>query len=156
MTIPAAKGALGKILYRHVKDEIRNFVSSRHKSVLRNKATVENMVSFKWHSVCEELEQMCPIFSSALNAAATVRPHKTMPNKRREESLDDGIVGLCGSIIAAAHNTNMNLTQHILGLQLWLGGCKREVNIIVFQHGFLNNNIFFLSELSISIFYIIS
>ena len=76
----------------------------------------------------KELRTHCPILSHCVEAAATVRPNKAAgPGARREEVVDYGVVGLFGGIIGATHKNTMRLMQKIIGLQLWLGGCKREV-----------------------------
>ena len=88
---------------------------------------MSNIGQFRWGQLFSELAQHCPILLTCVEAAATIRPHKASGGGRREERVDNAIVGIFASMVGAAHKPSMQLTQNIIGLILWLGSCKREV-----------------------------
>ena len=87
------------------------------KSVLRD-SSYEQLKSFKWETLLEELKTHAPLLFHILNSCT--------PSKR-EKVARDATVGICASILLRFRNPTMSLVQKIIMLVLHASHCGKKV-----------------------------
>lgn len=116
------------------KDIVRKEIASCSKdSALRNREE-RDLIDFKWSKVIKEMNSKTPLLKSVLIGACVLKKGESTLTKGEKRPLS--IIPIIGSIMSQilfARNSRINAVQKIIGLQLWLAGCAREVYNSIFH-----------------------
>ena len=113
-----------------VKDAVRKEVISLCKqehSSLAAEADMSTLTNFKWENVASEVSKQCPILWSALLAATTTRSTERNVTNKCGKNLLPTLSTIIGMLSYCRNPKKMKVIQQLIGVQMWLGGVKREV-----------------------------
>ena len=113
-----------------VKDAVRKEVISLCKqehSSLAAQADMSTLTNFKWKNVASEVSKQCPILWSALLASTTTRSTERNVTNKCGKNLLPTLSTIIGMLSYCRNPKKMKVIQQLIGVQMWLGGVKREV-----------------------------
>ncbi len=124
----AARKALATTLTRFARQEMLSLLQPSGQLC----KTIENMDSvsdFGWLQLFSEVRQQCPfLYSVLLGCLTTQRGAKTLSLRGRKGRSVIGPVATIASLLGFyCRPTKAKYLQELVSLQMWLGGCKRQV-----------------------------
>lgn len=109
-----------------VRKEVSDFVQQNNE--LRGGKTLDEMASFDWNTVYEDVEKACPVLTNVLVGTLTTNSSfKYMGLASKTSSSAKPIVGTVASIIMYNRRRTLSHFQEMNSLQMWLSSAKREV-----------------------------
>ena len=107
-----------------VQQEIKTLCSKETNSILRGK-TEEELATFSWTKMSEELKKYAPTFWQFLEKCAYNPRQKTINVQKTEEAILPGIASAACKLISL-YNRDMDSVQRLHSLVLLRGGAKKS------------------------------
>ena len=107
-----------------VQQEIKTLCSKETNSILRGK-TEEELATFSWTKMSEELKNYAPTFWQFLEKCAYNPRQKTINVQKTEEAILPGIASAACKLISL-YNRDMDSVQRLHSLVLLRGGAKKS------------------------------
>lgn len=129
----AASNAFRRIISDVCRSEINHLIKPETKSVWRSNGNTDKILNFSWQDVLQEANLHCPTITAALVGSTTTRKNEATLTKRIKikTSVVPNIGAILGEMVFCRNNRHMKLFQELVGVQLWLAGCSREVIILL-------------------------
>lgn len=104
------------VLGRSMQKEMKRMCGLITPSILRSRDP-QNVQSFKWQMLIEELKEKAPILFQVLASCAYKKPPKE--GKKTYQVKDEVVVGICAAILLRHKSSKMNLVQRINSMILF-------------------------------------
>ena len=108
-------------------------------SSLSAKPDMSPIKEFKWDKVTSDIEKNCPLLWNVLFGATTTRATEKTLKTRLGKNMLLILATIVGTLSYARNSRKMKVIQQLIGLQLWLGGVKRDVgnrlNVVNLRQG---------------------
>ena len=108
---------VGKLL----QSEVATLCSNRCNSALRCPSN-EQILSFEWVRVLEEMQEHAPTLLSLLRSATQTR---------RERPNQDAVIAMCTAMMCKLRNSEVNAAQKTLSLILFGGHASKQVCVLI-------------------------
>ena len=105
---------MGKLIQK----EMRCTCEIKNPSILRG-CEVDNMMSFTWSSLIEELGKTAPTLLQLLTDCVARKRRRGHSTKPSHHAKDGAIIGVCAVIMLCHHNQHMNLFQRLVSVLLY-------------------------------------
>ena len=108
---------IGKLL----QSEVATLCSNRCNSALRCPSN-EQILSFEWVRVLQEMQEHAPTLLSLLRLATQTR---------RERPNQDAVIAMCTAMMCKLRNSEVNAAQKTLSLILFGGHASKQVRMLL-------------------------
>ena len=108
---------VGKLL----QSEVATLCSNRCNSALRCPSN-EQILSFEWVRVLQEMQEHAPTLLSLLRSATQTR---------RERPNQDAVIAMCTAMMCKLRNSEVNAAQKTLSLILFGGHASKQVRMLL-------------------------
>ncbi|KAL5017880.1 hypothetical protein ScPMuIL_003602 [Solemya velum] len=123
----AARTSFQRIIKDVVRAEMSAMTHPSFNSVWRSSGSLTDMSELSWPRVLSEAKRVCPTLLSCLTAAITTRAgEKTLSTGRKPKSILPYIGSIIGQLCYQKRKS-LSVFPLLVGVQLWLAGCRREV-----------------------------
>ena len=104
-----------------IHNEIATMCSNKVNSVLL-RHSADDIMSFSWSKLHEELKTFAPVFVSVLQSCARTKQPRVNTN---------GVIGMCAALLLKHRYTKMCLVQKIVSLILYAGHAGKQVELFL-------------------------
>ncbi|XP_014678940.1 PREDICTED: uncharacterized protein LOC106818780 [Priapulus caudatus] len=122
------KKAMTSWAHEAVRQETQKLLGKK-KSLFHGKKSLEQISNFSWDDRYAELKETCPLLTDLLTASVTSRKSLTHLGLAGAPtvSIKPTLGVLISIVLYQLQPRRMSDLQELIGLQLWMSGCKRQM-----------------------------
>lgn len=117
MNSPAFLQAIKRAVQSIVRKEINGLLKDKQ-SPFRESKNLEDFTSFSWSALEKNVKKSAPFFVAVLESVVN-KPGRVAPQQ--------AMLMCIAQLLFSRNRTHYRRVQEMVGVQLWLAGCKREV-----------------------------